>query len=97
MAATGFEPASLIVKTGATVTWEVQDESHSAHWIEADPYPNPEPSSLSSGRLLDEGNFSYTFAHPGTYHYHDRLDPTWVGAALLPVGRIVDGDRSACA
>jgi plastocyanin len=73
----GFAPASLVVKAGAKVTWEADDDHSPAHWIEADPYPNPaHPADLSSGRLMDEMQYTYTFTKPGTYHYHDRLNPT---------------------
>jgi len=76
-------PATLTVKASTIVTWTNTD-SQQNHWVEADPYPHPsDPADLTSDRLISNMRYSYTFAKPGTYHYHDRLNPTHSGTIIV--------------
>jgi plastocyanin len=59
-----FQPATLTVEVGATVTWTNLDEV--AHTVTSDDSGGP----LDSG-LFDQGkSFSFMFHEPGTYRYH---------------------------
>ncbi len=82
--ADGFLPATLTVKAGTAVTWTNGDKQNIAHWVEADPYPHPsDPADLTSGDLKNQMQYIYTFAKPGTYHYHDRVNPTRSGTIIV--------------
>jgi plastocyanin len=57
-----FDPATLEVSVGTTVTWTNNDSA--AHTVTAD------DGSFQSGRLEQGESFSYTFDTPGTFSYH---------------------------
>lgn len=62
-----FQPKSLEVPVGATVTWTNADED--AHTVTSS-------SGAFSSPGLDHGEtFSQTFTAPGTYDYHCALHP----------------------
>ena len=62
-----FQPKSLEVPVGATVTWTNADED--AHTVTSS-------SGAFSSPGLDSGEtFSQTFTAPGTYSYHCALHP----------------------
>jgi plastocyanin len=71
----GFEPQTIKVKKGESVTW-VNTESR-PHQVVADPYPSGDTlKSLNSLEPLSEGDsYASTFEQAGTYTYHDQLDP----------------------
>ena len=69
-----FFPKTIQVSTGSTVTWTNYDAK--SHWVAADPYPsNGSQPGLSSDALATQDSYSYTFEKPGTYTYHDELNP----------------------
>ena len=55
-----FNPASVVVPVGSTVTWTNQDAT--AHTVTA--------TSFDSGSLAQNATFSHTFATKGTFAYH---------------------------
>ena len=57
-----FEPATLTVSVGTTVTWTNDDSA--SHTVTAD------DGSFTSGTLGKGGTFSQTFATAGTFAYH---------------------------
>jgi len=57
-----FDPASIEVPVGTTVTWTNQDSA--AHTATAD------DGSFQSGKLDQGQSYSFTFDTPGTYTYH---------------------------
>ncbi len=57
-----FQPATITVAVGATVTWTNQDSA--GHTVTAD------DSSFTSERLATGATFSHTFATAGTFTYH---------------------------
>ena len=70
-----YQPQSLTVKVGTTVTWVNQDAPQ--HDVVAD---NGEFKST----LFDKGgSFSFTFTKAGTYPYHCSIHPGMVGTVVV--------------
>ena len=69
----GYDPASLTVKAGQTVTW--LNLTSSVHSVVSDSAAQP----FDSGGLGTGQTFSVTFQAPGTYKYHSSTDPIWSG------------------
>lgn len=70
----GFTPASLTVKAGTKVTWTNTDTK--PHAIASDPHPaHTGLKGLESANLTQKGTYSFTFTTPGSYTYHDHLNP----------------------
>jgi plastocyanin len=59
---TQFEPKTLTVAKGATVTW--MNKEAKPHTVTAD------DNSFSSKVMKETEKYSYTFEKPGTYAYH---------------------------
>jgi plastocyanin len=57
-----FDPPTLDIAAGTTVTWTNQDSA--AHTATAD------DGSFQSGKLDQGKSYSFTFDTPGTYNYH---------------------------
>jgi plastocyanin len=57
-----FDPATVTVKVGATVTWTNQDSAN--HTVTGD------DGSWTSESLAKGATFSFTFDKAGTYAYH---------------------------
>lgn len=57
-----FQPATLDVAAGTTVTWTNQDSAQ--HTVTAD------DGSFGSDKLGTGSTFTHTFSAPGTYTYH---------------------------
>ena len=70
----GYQPASLTVKAGTTVTW--LNVGANAHSVQSDFGVNP---AFDSGGISEGGSFSVTFNTPGTYTYHSAADPVFSG------------------
>jgi plastocyanin len=62
-----FEPATLTVAVGTTVTWT--NDGQRPHTISDD------DGAFDSGRLDPGESFSHTFDQPGTYRYHCGFHP----------------------
>ena len=62
IASFSFQPASLTVSVGTTVTWTNNDSA--SHTVTAD------DGSFKSGTLGKGETFSQTFATAGTFAYH---------------------------
>jgi plastocyanin len=70
-----YDPATVTVKVGDTVTWLNQDQPQ--HDVVAD---NGEFKS----QLFDLGqSFSFTFTQAGTYPYHCSIHPGMVGTVIV--------------
>lgn len=66
-----FAPASITVKTGATVTWTNKD---------GEPHTVVSDSGLFRSAALDTNeSFSFRFDKPGTYHYVCSIHPRMTG------------------
>lgn len=79
-----FQPESLEIHVGDTVTWVNKDEDK-LHWPASDPHPTH--TALSGfdplGDLSYEESFSYTFTAPGVIPYHDHSAAVIHGVATI--------------
>jgi plastocyanin len=71
-----FQPASLSVAVGSSVTWTNADST--AHTVTAD------DGSFDSSTLAPGATFSRTFATAGTFTYHCQIHPSM--KATITVG-----------
>ncbi len=76
-----FNPLSLSISTGTTVTWENNDTT--AHTVTAD------DGSFNSGTIAVGARFTRAFSTTGTFAYHCTLHPEMTGTvvvAKMPAG-----------
>lgn len=69
---TGFQPGSLTVKAGQTVTWT--NEGNDIHSVVSNPGYIP---GFDSGGLAHGQSFSYTFPMGGSFGYHSSTEPNY--------------------
>jgi amicyanin len=70
-----FNPATLTVPVGATVTWTNQDEE--PHTVAA------KDGSFHSPGLDTHGSYSFTFTAAGTYEYVCSIHPFMTGTVVV--------------
>jgi amicyanin len=71
-----FDPETLTVTAGTTVTWTNKDEiPHSV--------ASSDKSFKGSGGLDTGDTYSYTFDKPGTYKYYCTLHPFMTGVIVV--------------
>ncbi len=72
---TGFNPATITVKKGTTVTWV--NQASNVHQIASDPYPTHDtlPELFADEPLEPNQTFTMTFEDTGNFTYHDNLQP----------------------
>jgi plastocyanin len=70
-----FEPRSLTITAGSTVTWANLDEE--PHTVVSD------TALFRSGALDTAGTFSFRFDKPGTYHFACSIHPQMVGTIVV--------------
>jgi amicyanin len=73
-----FNPATLTVKTGTTVTWTNEDSV--PHTIVTD---TGAPVAISSDTLSNGASYQFTFTQPGTYAYHCSIHPSMKGTVVV--------------
>ncbi len=70
-----FQPATLTVKAGTTVTWANKDQE--PHTVFSD-------TGLFRSGALDTGDaFQFKFDKPGTYHFLCTIHPQMVGTVVV--------------
>lgn len=68
-----FNPQTLNVKIGTTVTWTNDD-----------PVPHQPVGSIFSSQILNTGDsYSFTFTQAGTYNYHCAIHPSMTGQIIV--------------
>lgn len=72
----GFNPTSITVAKGTTVTWTNNDSV--AHTVTKDDSAGPDSGDVAPG-----SSYSYTFETPGTYHYHCKIHPEMTGTIIV--------------
>lgn len=70
-----FEPATLTVKAGTTVTWVNHDD---------EPHTATATDKRFNSKTLDTGDrFSQEFSAPGVYNYYCALHPKMTGKIIV--------------
>ena len=70
-----FEPATLTVNAGTTVTWVNRDD---------EPHTATATDKRFNSKTLDTGDrFSQEFKAPGTYNYYCALHPKMTGKIIV--------------
>jgi plastocyanin len=72
-----FQPASLEVPAGTTVTW--MNSGAATHTVSAD------NGAFDSGRLAPGTSFSQPFDTAGTFTYHCEIHPQMIGTIIVTV------------
>jgi len=69
-----FEPKTVTIKVGQTVTWTNQDSV--AHTVAGD-------GGIDSGDLSKGKSYSKTFDTAGTFNYHCSIHPSMTGQVIV--------------
>jgi len=69
-----FNPASITIKVGDTITWTNNDADHD-HTVSG--------KAFSSGNLKHGASYSFTFTTAGTFDYSDGLHPRMKGKIVV--------------
>jgi plastocyanin len=76
-----FNPASLSVAAGTTVTWTNNDAV--AHTVTSDTGLFDSGSITATGGYGGGGTYSYTFTTTGTYNYHCTVHPMMTAKIIV--------------
>lgn len=77
-----FNPSSITVKKGTTVTWTNKDSV--AHQVSSDPYPShTDLPGLFSNSLSQNQTYSFTFDKIGVFGYHCQIHPSMKGTVTV--------------
>lgn len=79
----GFFPKEITVKSGEAVSWKNEDSV--VHTVNSDPHPTHtiyQPMN-QVGKIQAGEEKSFTFDVPGTYKYHDHLNPSLTGIVTV--------------
>ncbi len=78
----GFNPSTITIKAGTKVTWI--NKSGAVISINSNPHPiHTDYSPLNLGTVQDGASVSLTFDKPGTYGYHNHLNPSQTGTIVV--------------
>ena len=82
-----FEPATITVKAGDTVTWTVTKSIGEPHSVTSGKPGTDQGKDFDSGiGLKDDGqSFTFTFDKPGTYDYFCQVHPTVMTGQVIVV------------
>jgi plastocyanin len=78
-----FDPAVLTVKPCTKVVWVNKDISEHTVTFLTVPQGGPSPSSISSGTLELNDQFSVVFVQPGNYTYHCTFHPAYMKGTIV--------------
>lgn len=83
MTAAGFSPEVLTVAAGTAVAFKNAD--FQPHRPASDPHPvhTDLPGFDAKAAIVPDGAYSFTFSSPGTYSYHDHLNPSVRGQIVV--------------
>ena len=79
----GFDPPTLTVSSGTTVTFE--NESSDDSWPASDVHPTHQlyPGFDAKKPLLAGDSYSFTFTETGSWGYHNHLEPDVTGTIVV--------------
>ena len=79
----GFQPKTITIKKGQTVTWTNKDSDEL--WVASNPHPThtdypgfDELKSIPTGQT-----YSFTFTKVGNWGYHNHLNPSQKGVVVV--------------
>ena len=79
---TGFDPASITVKSGSTVRWVNADSTDDSALY--NPTHRISVVNIKDSQLLSPGQgWSWIFDKPGSYDYYDMIHPTLEGIVIV--------------
>ena len=80
---TAFEPSTLTIKAGDTVTFE--NKSGDDFWPASNVHPTHllYPGFDAKKPILDGGTYSFTFTKKGSWGYHNHLTPDIQGTIVV--------------
>lgn len=82
LGASGFSPATVIIKAGAKVVWT--NKSGGMATVNSDPHPqHTDYAPLNLGRFSDGGTLELVFDKAGTYKYHNHLNASQTGTVIV--------------
>ena len=70
-----FNPSSVTVSAGGTVTWTNRDQA--THTVTSD------TGAFTSNNLVTGNSYSFTFTTPGTYRYHCSIHTGMMGTVIV--------------
>jgi plastocyanin len=70
-----FDPATVTIKAGESVTWTNQDSA--GHTVVAD------KGEFQSSNLAQGATFTFKFGTAGTYAYHCSIHPSMTGTVVV--------------
>jgi plastocyanin len=78
-----FTPNEIKIQHGSTITFV--NNSQKAMWVASDVHPTHEElAEFDAKRGVEPGEtYSFTFEQPGTWGFHDHLNPTAVGVVVV--------------
>jgi len=81
--ASGFSPATVTVRSGTTVVFQNADTE--PHWVASAPHPvHTGLLGFDAASPMAPGAFyAFTFTAPGTFGYHDHLNPATSGRVIV--------------
>ncbi len=82
LTAGGFSPSTLTVKAGTTVRWV--NKSGQLGQVDSDPHPtHTSYPPMNFEAFSDGSSVELVFNKPGTYHYHNHLNPSQTGTVVV--------------
>lgn len=78
----GFSPSTLTIKAGTLVRWV--NKSGQLGDVDSDPHPtHTSYPPMNFGTFSDGSSVELVFDKPGTYHYHNHLNPSQHGTVVV--------------
>jgi len=78
----GFSPATMTVKAGTKVKWT--NKSGTTGDVDSNPHPvHTSYPPMNFGQFSDGSSFELIFDKPGTYQYHNHLNPSQEGTIIV--------------
>ncbi len=74
--AKGFNPDTLTVKVGSTVTWSNATK-------DAQSFTSDTANLFDSGSVAAGATYTFTFTQAGTFTYHSTITPTLTGKVVV--------------
>ena len=82
LTSSGFSPNTITIKTGTRVIW--LNKSGAAATVNSAVHPSHKVyTPLNLGEFRDGSSVQLVFDKPGTYKYHDHLNPSRTGTVIV--------------